>query len=186
MELKQLTHTVIGLAMKVHRHFGPGYLEEVYKNALIVELEHAGIRALKEVPIQIDYEGVRVGNYVADIIVENCLILELKATTTLVMRHEMQLVNYLAATQIEDGLLINFGSESLQFKHKYRNYHKPINPVNSACTRKENHVNPVNPVQERGEKTGLTGFTRLRSDADGTEKLRQRRKENHVNPVNPV
>lgn len=130
MEMSQLAHTVIGLAMKVHRHFGAGYLEEVYKNALVVELKRTGLRTEKEVAIRVDYEGVCVGNYVADVIVENRLILELKAVSTLVLRHEMQLVNYLAATRIDDGLLINFGSDSLQFKHKYRCYHKPENPVN--------------------------------------------------------
>ena len=135
MEMSQLAHTVIGLAMKVHRHFGAGYLEEVYKNALVVELKRTELRTEKEVAIRVDYEGVCVGNYVADIIVENRLILELKAVSALVLRHEAQLVNYLAATQIDDGLLINFGSDSLQFKHKYRCYHKPENPVN-----------PVNPV----------------------------------------
>ena len=135
MEMTRLTHTVIGLAMKIHRHFGAGYLEEVYKNALVFELERAGVHAEKEVPIRVDYEGVCVGNYVADVIVENRLILELKAVSALVPRHEAQLVNYLAATQIDDGLLINFGSDSLQFKHKYRHYHGSQNPVN-----------PVNPV----------------------------------------
>lgn len=125
MEMSQLTRTVIGLAMKVHRHFGAGYLEEVYKNALSVELERLGLHSEKEVAIRVDYEGVCVGNYVADIIVEHQLILESKAVSTLVPRHEMQLVNYLAATGIDDGLLINFGSDSLQFKHKYRCYHKP-------------------------------------------------------------
>ena len=129
MEMSQLAHTVIGLAMKVHRHFGAGYLEEVYKNALVVELERSGLQTEKEVAIRVDYEGVCVGNYVADVIVENRLILELKAVSTLVLRHEMQLVNYLAATRIDDGLLLNFGSDSLQFKHKYRCYHKPENPA---------------------------------------------------------
>lgn len=120
IEINNLAHTVIGLAMKVHRHFGAGYLEEVYKNALIVELERAGLQAKKEVAIPVVYEGVCVGRYVADIIVEDCLILELKAVTTLLPCHEVQLVNYLVATQIDDGLLLNFGSDSLQFKHKYR------------------------------------------------------------------
>ena len=115
---------IIGLAMKVHRFFGPGYLEEVYKNALMVELARAGIMAEKEVAIAVDYEGVNVGNYAADIIVDNRIILELKAVSSLHSRHEAQLVNYLSATKIDEGLLINFGAESLQFKHKYRVYKK--------------------------------------------------------------
>ena len=136
MDGKELSYAVIGAAMRVHAHFGPGYLEEVYKNALMVELKASGIMAEKEVPIAVDYHGVRVGNYQADIIVEKRLILELKAVAALVLRHETQLVNYLTATGIDDGLLINFGSDSLQFKHKYLAY----------APRTTNPVNPVNPV----------------------------------------
>ena len=135
MNIKDLSHLVIGAAMRVHSHFGPGYLEEVYKNALIVELKTLGINAEKEVPIPVDYRCVRVGNYQADVIVEKMLILELKAVSTLVPRHEAQLVNYLTSTGIDDGLLLNFGSPSLQFKHKYRSYtlrNNPVNPVNSV------------------------------------------------------
>ena len=122
MTAKELSHAVIGAAMRVHSHFGSGYLEEVYKNALMVELKSLGINAEKEVPIAVDYRGVCVGNYQADVIVEKSLILELKAVSTLVARHVAQLVNYLTATGVDDGLLINFGAPSLQFKHKYRTY----------------------------------------------------------------
>jgi len=123
--------------MAVHRHFGPGYLEEVYKNALMVELDTLGIQAEKEIPIAVNYKGVRVGDYRADIIIENRLILELKAVVAIHPSHEAQLVNYLNATGIDDGLLLNFGAVSLQHKHKYRVYNSSgsINPVN-----------PVNPV----------------------------------------
>ena len=134
MSIDELCYKVIGAAMSVHRHFGAGYLEEVYKNALMVELEATGLHAEREIPIPIDYKGVRVGDYRADIIVENRLNLELKSVTALCSAHEAQLVNYLNATGIDDGLLINFGSTSLQHKHKYRIYHSP------------NPVNPVNPV----------------------------------------
>ena len=139
MAEKELSYAVIGAAMRVHAYFGSGYLEEVYKNALMVELKSCGIKAEKEVPIPVDYHGVRVGNYQADIIVEDSLILELKAVSTLVARHEAQLVNYLTATGIDDGLLINFGSDSLQFKHKYRT-HTPST---------KNPVDLVNPVERK-------------------------------------
>ena len=137
MNIDEVCYKVIGAAMAVHRHFGSGYLEEVYKNALMVELAAEGLQAEKEVPIAVAYRGVRVGDYRADIVVENCLILELKAVTALNAAHEAQLVNYLNATGIEDGLLVNFGAASLQHKHKYRVYRQqqPLNPVN-----------PVNPV----------------------------------------
>ena len=137
MSIDEICYKVIGAAMAVHRHFGPGYLEEVYKNAMMVELEAAGLRSEKEIPIAVAYKGVRVGDYRADIVVENCLILELKAVTALNAAHEAQLVNYLSATEIDDGLLINFGAASLQHKHKYRVYRQP-QPLNP--------VNPVNPV----------------------------------------
>ena len=137
MNIDEICYKIIGAAMAVHRHFGPGYLEEVYKNALMVELEAAGLLSEQEVPISVVYKGVRVGDYRADIVVENRLILELKAVTALNAAHEAQLVNYLNATGIDDGLLINFGAASLQHKHKYRVYRQqhPLNPVN-----------PVNPV----------------------------------------
>ena len=124
MDIDKLCYDVIGAAMRVHQFFGEGYLEEVYKNALVVELTEKGYKVKKEVPIPIDYRGVRVGDYRADVIVEDCLILELKASVGLNKRHEAQLVNYLAATGIDDGMLLNFGTESLQYKHKYRHFRK--------------------------------------------------------------
>ncbi|MBQ7251787.1 MAG: GxxExxY protein, partial [Kiritimatiellae bacterium] len=122
MNAEKLCYKVIGAAMAVHRHFGSGYLEEVYKNALMVEPGELGLRAEKEVPIPVDYKGVRVGEYRADIIVEKSLLLELKAVSALNAVHEAQLVNYLNATKIEDGFLINFGAASLERKHKFRTY----------------------------------------------------------------
>lgn len=121
--------------MRVHKFFGEGYLEEVYKNALIVELKELGFAVESEVAIPVDYHGVRVGDYRADVIVEKRLILELKAVNALNKRHEAQLVNYLSATGIDDGMLLNFGASSLEYKHKYRKYNSSRNLVNS--------VNPV-------------------------------------------
>ena len=134
MSIEELCYKVIGAAMAVHRHFGSGYLEEVYKNAMMVELKELGIEAEKEVAIPVDYKGIRVGDYRADIIVDKRLILELKAVSALNASHEAQLVNYLNATKIDDGLLINFGAASLERKHKYRTYRpglpQTLNPVN--------------------------------------------------------
>ena len=140
MDIDDLSYRVIGAAMRVHATLGPGYLEEVYKNSMLVKLHSIGLVAESEVDIPVNYRGVRVGNYKADIIVEKQLILELKSVTCLVARHEAQLVNYLTATGIEDGLLFNFGEPSLQYKHKYRllNHPKSGNPVN-----------PVNPVKHQ-------------------------------------
>lgn len=142
MAVDDFSYKMIGAAMSVRRHFGPGFLEEVYKNALMVELERLRLPAVKEVPIPIDYCGVRVGNYHADIIVADCRIVELKAVNMLLPRHEAQLVNYLCATQIDDGLLINFGTDKLQYKHKYRQLANPVNPVKNT----PETIHPVNPV----------------------------------------
>ena len=120
MEIRELTHRVIGAAMRVHSHLGPGFLEEVYQNALAVELGRQGLAFATEVPLSVAYEGVCVGRYQADIILENRLVLELKAVESLNRKHEAQLVHYLTATGIDDGLLLNFGASSLQCKHKYR------------------------------------------------------------------
>ena len=137
MDIEKLCYDVIGAAMRVHSYFGDGYLEEVYKNALLVELKKLGFEVQSEVAIPVDYHGVRVGDYRADIIVEARLILELKAVTALNKKHEAQVVNYLTATGINDGLLLNFGTPSLQYKHKYR-----------LMAKHNNLVNPVNPVEE--------------------------------------
>ena len=119
-----LVKTVIECSKNIRRHLGPGYLESVYKNAMLVELKKNGLSYEVEKPINVFYDDVLVGEFKADIVVEKILILELKAVQSLHMAHEIQLVNYLTATGVDDGLLINFGSEELQFKRKYRVYRK--------------------------------------------------------------
>lgn len=124
MDVETLVRTVIECAKNIRRHLGPGYLESVYKNAMLVELKKQSLSYEIENPINVYYDNVLVGEFKADIVVENVLILELKAVQSLHMAHEIQMVNYLTATGIDDGLLINFGSEELQFKRKYRIYRK--------------------------------------------------------------
>jgi GxxExxY protein len=111
-----LTKKIIGLAMKVHRTLGPGFLESVYQNALVHELRRAGLSAEVGQRITVRYENVIVGEYVADILVNDRLLCELKAISSLSEADEVQLVNYLTATNHEVGLLLNFGAPSLQFK----------------------------------------------------------------------
>lgn len=120
----QLITEVIECAKRIRRQLGPGFLEKVYKNAMVVELRKLKLNFETEKLIQVLYDGIVVGEYRTDIIVEGKLILELKATQDLSIANEVQLVNYLTSTQIDDGLLINFGSEKLQFKRKYRIYRK--------------------------------------------------------------
>jgi len=122
MEEESLTKTIIGCAMKVHKTLGPGYLESVYEKALAHELHKAGLGVECQKPIGVLYDGVVVGDFIADMLVEGRVIVENKAIQALAQAHEVQLVNYLTTTGIEIGLLLNFGAPSLQFKRKYRTY----------------------------------------------------------------
>jgi GxxExxY protein len=115
-----VTERVIGLAMKVHRVLGPGFLESVYGKALLVELRTAGLPAEEGKRIRVVYNGISVGEFIADIVVDGRVIVELKAVETLHRAHELQTLNYLSATGLEIGLLLNFGSAHLQFKRKHR------------------------------------------------------------------
>ena len=117
MKHQDLTAKIIQCAFKVHNALGFGFLETVYQNALIIELKKANLSAEKEKRIQVHYDDQIVGDYIADIIVEDNVILELKSVKELHDAHSAQLINYLKATGIEVGLLINFG-ESVQIKRK--------------------------------------------------------------------
>jgi GxxExxY protein len=115
-----LAGKVIGLAMKVHSALGAGFLESVYQRAVASELRRCGMKIELEKPISVFYEGELVGAFLADLLINDCLIVETKATQTLAKVHEVQLVNYLVATGINEGLLLNFGGERLEFKKKFR------------------------------------------------------------------
>ena len=119
MEDDELTKIIIGCAYKVHNRLGPGFLEKVYENALRIELEKQGLRVKQQEPIRVRYDGQEVGEYYADLWVDERVVVELKASQALVKQHEVQLVNYLTATNIDCGLLLNFGS-SVQVKRKFR------------------------------------------------------------------
>lgn len=125
---------VIGAAMKVHRALGPGYLESVYVNALAHELPKTRVRFVLQAPLEVRYDGVVVGSYIADLVVDGALIVEVKAARSLAKAHEAQLVNYLTTTGIDTGLLLNFGAASLEFRRKSRQYRPPnsVNSVNSV------------------------------------------------------
>ena len=119
-----LAKQIIGLAMKVHRVLGCGFAETIYRNALVIELRKANIPFECHPKLSVKYEGIEVGAFQADLIIEEKLIVELKAVETLASAHATQLVNYLAATKIEEGLLINFGATSLEFRTKTLHYKK--------------------------------------------------------------
>ncbi len=121
MKDDDFTQKIIGCAYKVHNALGPGFLEKVYENALRIELEKLGLNIKQQEPINVTYEGQVVGEYYADLWVDGRVVIELKAAQTLTQRHEVQLVNYLTATGIDNGLLLNFGP-SVQVKRKFREY----------------------------------------------------------------
>lgn len=106
---KELTEKIIGAAYAVHNALGYGFVEKVYENALRVELEEGGLSVEQQAPVDVRYRGKLVGEYVADMVVDGKVIVEAKAVSELAKEHEVQLVNYLKATGIEVGLLINFG-----------------------------------------------------------------------------
>lgn len=108
---QELTSKIISCFYKVYNTLGFGFLEKVYENALLIELTNNGISAERQKPINVHYEDKIVGEYFADLIINNKVILELKAAECLIEEHELQLINYLKATDIELGLLLNFGKK---------------------------------------------------------------------------
>lgn len=123
MQHEELTKKIISCAFKVHNTLGAGFLEKVYENALKIELKKEGFNVEQQYPIPVFYEKEQVGDYYADLLIDGIIIIELKAVENLAPIHETQLVNYLAGTGLDIGLLINFGS-SVEVKRKYRIYKK--------------------------------------------------------------
>lgn len=113
----EITQVIIQAFYKVYNELGYGFLEKVYENALFIELEKTGLYIEKQRRIKVYYENEVVGSYYADLVVDEKVIIELKAAEGLREEHECQLINYLKATEIEVGLLLNFG-KSPQFKRK--------------------------------------------------------------------
>ncbi|MBI2957109.1 MAG: GxxExxY protein [Acidobacteria bacterium] len=112
----ELTEKILAAAFKVQNVLGCGFLEKVDENALVVELSRQQLRTQQQKPLQVRYEGAIVGEYTADLVVEDRVIVECKAVTQLDPVHEAQLLNYLKATGIRVGLLLNFGRPKLQYR----------------------------------------------------------------------
>ena len=121
MDINELTERIIGCAYRVHNELGSGFLEKVYENSLKIELEAAGLVVEQQCEVPVQYRGQVVGDFYADLVVAGRVIIELKAVRKLAKEHEVQLVNYLTATGVDDGLLINFGA-SVDVKRKFRNH----------------------------------------------------------------
>ncbi|HEY0257789.1 MAG TPA: GxxExxY protein [Candidatus Methylacidiphilales bacterium] len=120
-----LTERVIGCAIKIHKVLGPGFLESIYHQALAHELSKACIEYISEARLKVMYDGIVLGDYVADFVVDKNVVVELKAVECLIKNHEIQLVNYLTAIRFDVGLLINFGGQKIQVKRKFREFHRP-------------------------------------------------------------
>ena len=113
----ELTSEIIRSFYKVYNTLGYGFLEKVYQNSLLIELERCGLNCSSSYAIDVFYKDIKVGYFVADIVVQNLVIIEVKSVDSICEEHEAQLLNYLKATKIEVGLIVNFGKK-LQFKRK--------------------------------------------------------------------
>ena len=111
---KELSYKVVGLAMQVHTELGYGFLEKVYENALMILLGENGVKAEQQVPIKVYFHERIVGEYIADILIEDCIILELKAQEKIIEIHKVQTLNYLKATGLSLAILMNFGKHKLE------------------------------------------------------------------------
>ena len=116
MNLNELTYLINGAIFEVNRILGPGFLEKVYENALLMELKARGVKAEAQSPIKVRYKDQIVGEYFADLLVEDQVIIELKTVDRIEKIHEAQLLNYLKATGIKVGLLVNFKSTKADIK----------------------------------------------------------------------
>jgi len=114
--IKPVTRRVIGCAFEVGRKLGPGFLEKVYERALAHELRKSGLRVKQQHPIEVCYDGVVVGEFLADLFVEDLVLIELKAVRALDENHMAQCLNYLKATGLKVALLLNFGTRRVQIK----------------------------------------------------------------------
>jgi GxxExxY protein len=130
MEFEALTEKIIGCAFKVYNTMSFGFVERVYENCLMIELGNAGLGAAAQVPISVSYAGRSVGEFVADIVVEDTVVLELKSVRAIVEAHEVQLVNYLTATGKTVGLLLNFSPTELQIKRKVKSLEHVADRIN--------------------------------------------------------
>src|SRR5262245_30932901 len=125
----EITQQVIKAFYHVYNTLGYGFLEKVYENSLAVTLRKLGFDVVQQMPVKVYFEGILVGEYFADLVINGCVIVEVKATESIHSAHEAQLVNYLKASPIEVGLLFNFG-ETPEFRRKlFTNDRKPALPV---------------------------------------------------------
>jgi GxxExxY protein len=124
MEHEDITHKIIGCAYKVYNELGFGFLESVYKKAMIIELQKQRFQIEVEKPLKVYYDNQIVGDFYVDLFVEQAIVVELKSVQNLTKEHEVQLVNYLNVMKKDIGILINFGPSGVDVKRKYRRLSK--------------------------------------------------------------
>jgi GxxExxY protein len=120
MKHEEITHKIIGSAYKVYNELGFGFLESVYKKAMVIELDKINLKVEQEKPLKVYYDNQVVGDFYVDLLAEDEIVIELKSVESLTKAHEVQLVNYLNGLQKEIGLLINFSPTGVNVKRKYR------------------------------------------------------------------
>jgi GxxExxY protein len=121
-EINDITRRIIGCAFEVGTQLGIGYLEKIYENALVHEMRKRGLHVQQQVPLQVIYDGVVVGEYVADMIVEETVLVELKSVPAIIDAHMAQCLSYLKTTGLSVGLILNFGTPRVQTKRLVRNF----------------------------------------------------------------
>ena len=127
MEYEEITHKIIGCAYTVYKKLGFGFLESVYRKAMVIELIRVGLKVEEEKPLEVHYdEGEVLGVFSVDLFVEDTVVVELKSVQHTIKDHEVQLVNYLKALIKEIGLLINFGPSGVEVKRKYKDFKEKI------------------------------------------------------------
>ncbi len=129
MEYEDLTEKIIGCAFQVYNELGFGFLESVYEKCMLIELARCELEAQAQVPVAARYRGEVVGQFIADLVVNDTVIVELKSIRHLSQAHETQLVNYLVASGKPVGLLLNFGEDKVEIKRKVRVLHVPEEPT---------------------------------------------------------
>ncbi len=120
MKHKDITRQIIGCAYQVYKKLGFGFLESVYKKAMVIELSKINLKVEQEKPLKVYYDNQEIGEFYIDLFIENEIIVELKSVENLLKAHEVQLVNYLNGMEKEIGLLINFAPSGVEVKRKYR------------------------------------------------------------------
>jgi GxxExxY protein len=120
MNTREINELIIGSSYRIYNKMGFGFPESVYRNCLLLELQKMDLQAEAQYPINTYYEGQLVGKFIADILVENKIIVQIKSVNRIIPVNEQQLVSYLAATQVETGLIINFGENKIDIIHKHR------------------------------------------------------------------